>query len=97
MLTLDEPARVSLVAGSSSGSCDLCMAEAAIPSTTVVIKRPRGGIVQWAACDWCVQALRRISAATGGRAAFVSSGAAGVPASASSGQAGHQVQLVGPS
>ena len=41
-----------------------------------------GGMVQLAACDWCVQALRRLAAATGGHAVFAFAGG-GIPAPAS--------------
>ena len=43
----------------------------------VVVQHPRGGVVRLAACAWCVQALRRLSAATGGLAAFAPSEAPG--------------------
>jgi hypothetical protein len=58
-----DPARISLVAGSSSTGCELCTAQSVTPTTSVVISHPRGGIVQLAACDWCVQAVRRLAAA----------------------------------
>ncbi len=81
MAIVDEPARVSLVAGGGATSCELCTAQTAAPSTNVVIQHPRGGLIQFAARDWCVQAIRRISAATGGQAVFVISEAAGPPPS----------------
>jgi hypothetical protein len=82
MRRADEPARVSLVAAGAAATCELCTAETAIASTTARIQHPRGGSVQLAACDWCVQAIRRLSAATGGQAIFVLSEAAGPPPSA---------------
>jgi hypothetical protein len=64
-------ARISLLAqGTGTLSCELCTAETNIPNATVVVRHPRGGVVQLAACDWCVQALRRLAAATGGHAVF---------------------------
>jgi len=82
MSVIDEQARLSLVAGGGGAtSCELCTAQTVIPSTSVVIHHPRGGVVQLAACDWCVQAVRRISAATGGQALFVLSTTAGPPPS----------------
>lgn len=80
---MNDQARVSLVAqGTGALSCELCTAEANIPNTTVVVRHPRGGVVQLAACDWCVQALRRLAAATGGHAVFALA-EGGIPAPAS--------------
>lgn len=79
MTLIDEQARVSLVAGLGAAACELCISEAAVPSTLVVIQHPRGGMVQLAACDWCVHAIRRLSAAAGGSAAFALSEASGPP------------------
>jgi hypothetical protein len=81
MSLLGEPARISLVAGSSATGCELCTAQSVTPTTTVVISHPRGGIVQLAACDWCVQAVRRLAAASGGQAAFAFSEVGGPPPS----------------
>jgi hypothetical protein len=68
---MNDQARVSLVAQTTGAvSCELCTAEANAPSVTIVIHHPRGGVVQLAACDWCVQAVRRLAAATGGHAVF---------------------------
>ena len=68
---MGDQARVTL-AGKTTGAlaCELCTAEANVPNATLVVHHPRGGIVQLAVCDWCVQALRRLAAATGGHAAF---------------------------
>jgi hypothetical protein len=52
---------------------------------TVVIQHPRGGAVDLAACDWCIQAIRRLSATTGGQAVFMMSHAAAPPPSALAG------------
>jgi hypothetical protein len=79
---VSEPARVSLVAGSSATGCEVCTSQAVVPATTVVVSHARGGMVQLAACDWCVQAIRRLSAASGGLAMFAVSEAAGPPPSA---------------
>src|SRR5215472_12451962 len=68
---VSDQARVSLVAqGSGALSCELCTSETNIPTATLVVRHPRGGVVQFAVCDWCVQALRRLAAATGGHAMF---------------------------
>jgi len=65
-----------------AAACELCTADANVPSVTVVVHHPRGGAVQLAACDWCVQALRRLAAATGGHAVFaLAEGGIPVPAS----------------
>jgi hypothetical protein len=79
---MGDQARVSLVVqGTGALTCELCMSEANLPNAAVVVEHPRGGIVQLAACDWCVQSLRRLAAATGGHAAFVFADA-GIPAAA---------------
>ena len=84
MSIANEPARVSFALGATAPTCELCTAETAntaLPAITVVVHHPRGGIVQFAACDWCLQAIRRLAAAAGGQAVFVSSEAAGPPPS----------------
>ena len=80
---LIDQARVSLMAqGTGAVACELCTAEANVPNATVVVHHPRGGAVQLAACDWCVQALRRLAAATGGHAVFaLAEGGSPAPAS----------------
>jgi len=82
MSQASEPARIRLVAGTSATSCELCTAQNVIPATTVIIGHARGGIVQLGACDWCVQAIRRLAAASGGQAAFALSEAGSPPLSA---------------
>ncbi len=82
MSLVSEPARISLVAGSSATGCELCTAQSVVPKTTVLISHPRGGTVQLGACDWCVQAVRRLAATSGGVAAFAISEVAGPPPSA---------------
>src|SRR5260370_7365366 len=79
---MTDQARVSLVAqGTEAIACEVCTSETNIPNATVVVQHPRGGAVHLAACDWCVQAMRRLSAATGGRAVFaLADGAIPVPA-----------------
>ena len=79
MTLVTEQARVSLVAGQGATACELCTSEATVPTMAIVVQHPRGGTVQLAACDWCVKALRRISATTGGSAAFVIGDAPGPP------------------
>ncbi len=79
----NDQARVSLVArGTGALTCERCTAETNTPVATVVVRHPRGGVVQLAACDWCVQAMRRLAAATGGYAAFALA-EGGIPARAS--------------
>ncbi len=80
---MNDRARVSLVAqGTGALNCELCTSETNTPNATVVVRHPRGGIVQFAACDWCVKALRRLTAATGGHAVFALA-EGGIPAPAS--------------
>ena len=80
---MNDQARVSLMAQGTGGLvCELCTAEANVPNATVAVHHPRGGAVQLAACDWCVQALRRLAAATGGHAVFaLAEGGSPAPAS----------------
>lgn len=73
---------MSLVAGGATATCEPCTAEAALSGTTALIQHPHGATVQLVAGDWCVQAMRRLSAATGGQAIFVLSETAGPPPSA---------------
>jgi hypothetical protein len=61
----------------------------------VVVQHPRGGAVQLAACDWCVQALRRLAAATGGHAAFALA-EGGIPVPASRHPASRRARPAGP-
>src|SRR5437867_4089182 len=71
VVMLGDQARLSLVAqGTGALACELCTSQAKARDATVVIQHPRGGAVQLAACDWCVQALRRLAAGTGGHAVF---------------------------
>jgi hypothetical protein len=70
---------VALVGG--PGACELCAADVLERGYAVVVRHPRGGAVQFAACDRCTAAVRRLAAATGGRAHFaVTEGAAPPPA-----------------
>ena len=68
---MNDHARVSLL-GQSAGAlnCELCTSETNVPIATVIVRHTRGGVVQFAACDRCVHALRRLAAATGGHAVF---------------------------
>jgi hypothetical protein len=83
MTLLNEPARISLVAGSAATTCELCTEQSVTPTTTIVITHPRGGMVQLGACDWCIRAIRRLAAVSGGQATFVITEASGLPPSAS--------------
>ena len=68
---LTDQARVSLVAQTTGAlGCELCTSDANTPTSTVVVRHSRGGIVQFAACEWCAHAVRRLAAATGGHAVF---------------------------
>jgi hypothetical protein len=64
-------ARVTLVARPESPpGCELCGTDSDVPSVAVVVANPRGSVVELAACDRCVRALRRLAAISGGHAAF---------------------------
>jgi hypothetical protein len=52
------------------GACELCAANVAERAHAVVVQHLRGGTVQLIACDRCVAAVRRLAAASGGRAHF---------------------------
>jgi hypothetical protein len=81
--TVQELARVTIVAGATGAvACELCTSESNLPTTSVVVRHARGGVVQFAACDWCVQAVRRLTAATGGYAIFGLAETGGPPPSA---------------
>jgi hypothetical protein len=88
MSMAEAPARVSLVAAVSAATCELCMAANAAATATVLVQHARGGSVELAACDPCVHALRRLSAATGGYATFVLGEATAPPGTARVGWAG---------
>ncbi|MGH2585717.1 MAG: hypothetical protein ACRDJE_12460 [Dehalococcoidia bacterium] len=51
----------------TAGTCELCAREPAELSATIVVRHARGGAMQFAACDRCTQAMRRLIAAIGGR------------------------------
>jgi hypothetical protein len=66
-----DQAHVSLLAGHTTAlGCELCTSPGSRPTASVVIRHTRGGVVELAACERCVQALRRLAAATGGCAVF---------------------------
>src|SRR5262249_6764830 len=68
---LGEQAFVSFATrGPVAGVCELCTAETPQLRTTVVLRHPRGGSVELAACGWCAQAVRRLAALGGGAVAF---------------------------
>jgi hypothetical protein len=68
---LGEQAFVSFATrGPVAGVCELCTAEVPELRTVVVVRHPRGGSIELAACGWCAQALRRLAALSGGVAAF---------------------------
>ena len=70
-----DQAHVSLVIGPTNAlTCELCTSQTNPLQDTVVVRHTRGGVVQLAACDWCVQAIRRLAAVTGGHAVFGSVG-----------------------
>jgi len=70
MTELGSPARVALVVGARAPSCETCTSEIAPVGVTLVVQHPRGGQVELAVCDWCVQAFRRLAAVSGGNVAF---------------------------
>jgi len=70
MTLLDNPSRVSLVAGARASACEACTSDVALVNTTLMVQHPRGGDVELAVCDWCVQAFRRLAAVSGGHVAF---------------------------
>jgi hypothetical protein len=70
MTLLDNPARVALVAGARAPTCETCRSEVIGTGATLVVHHPRGGDVELAVCDWCVQAFRRLAAVSGGHVAF---------------------------
>src|SRR5438105_817115 len=68
---MPDQTRVSLVLRAwAAPACELCTSDRGVPTASVVVQHARGGTVQLAACDWCVQAIRRVAAATGGHAQF---------------------------
>lgn len=70
-LVMIDQAHVSLVGGPTNAlGCELCTSQANPPHASVIVRHTRGGVVEFAACDWCVQAIRRLAAATGGSAVF---------------------------
>ncbi len=93
---IGDQARVTLVAnGTGALACELCTAEANVPNATLMVHHPRGGIVQLAVCDWCVQALRRLAAATGAHAVFALA-EGGIPAPASRRASARRARPVSP-
>jgi hypothetical protein len=67
---LGSPARVALVAGARAPTCETCTSDLAPVGVTLVVHHPRGGDVELAVCDWCVQAFRCLAAVSGGQVAF---------------------------
>jgi hypothetical protein len=67
-----EFAHVSLAPGPPlAGTCDLCATTTPNLIAALIIQHERGGTVQFTACDRCALAVRRLAAATGGRAHLV--------------------------
>jgi len=79
MTLLDNPARVTLVPGARASACEMCTSDVALVTTTLMVQHPRGGEVDLAVCDWCVQAVRRLAAVSGGHVAFTLSEAVAPP------------------
>ena len=79
MTLLDNPARVSLVAGARASACETCTSDVALVNTSLIVQHPRGGEVELAVCDGCAQAFRRLAAVSGGRVAFATADSAGPP------------------
>lgn len=82
MTVMDSPARASFVAGARRAVCEACTSETGLASTTLVVQHPRGGAVELALCDWCVQAFRRLAAVSGGHVTFAVAEAPGAPPAA---------------
>ena len=61
------------------GSCELCDTEAVHRAAIVVVKHPRGGNVNFTACDRCALVVRRVAAAAGGPAGFTADDEGGGP------------------
>jgi hypothetical protein len=67
---LEDVAWVSLsVQPATLGSCELCGGESERPGV-VTVQHTRGGAVQLASCDFCLQAVRRLAAVAGDHARF---------------------------
>lgn len=79
MTAHEQPAHVSLAGGATSPTCEACGSASATATTTLLVEQARGGAVQLGLCDWCVRAVRRLAAVTGGHARFSLSEAAGPP------------------
>ena len=76
-------ARVTLkIGGTGALKCELCTAASLSPTVTLLVDHPNGGLVELAACDWCVHAMRRLAAVTGGRMVFALADAAMLPSDA---------------
>jgi hypothetical protein len=72
------PATISLVPlAARATACDLCAADGRTITMELMVQHPRGGAVQFAACNQCVSAVRRIAAAAGQFGHFVLSDAPG--------------------
>ena len=61
------------------GSCELCDTQGVDRAAIVVVKHSRGGNVNFAACDRCALAVRRVAAAAGGHAWFTANEEGGGP------------------
>jgi hypothetical protein len=57
----------------------LCTAATISPTVTLVVQNANGGLVELAVCDWCIHAMRRLSAVTGGRMLFALADGAMLP------------------
>jgi hypothetical protein len=69
---IEDVARLSVVQQPAvMGTCDLCATPGVEMSHAVVVRHHRGGTVTFGACQRCVGAVRRLSAAFGGQGRFV--------------------------
>jgi hypothetical protein len=61
------------------GSCELCDTEGVGRAAIVVVKHPRGGNVNFTACDRCALVVRRVAAAASEQAGFTANEEGGGP------------------
>jgi hypothetical protein len=64
---LTDPASISIAPlPAQVDACELCTVNPEMLRAAVVVRHPRGGVVQLAACDRCAAAVRRLIAVAGG-------------------------------
>src|SRR5688572_2668721 len=86
----DLPASVSFAAVAPGAlGCQLCSTPEAVITSITVVQHSRGGRVEFATCNRCMSAIKRLAAAAGESAHFVLAQAA-APIAANSEQIGQQ-------